>query len=100
MRRSPDPGARGASFELASGSCRTPRQFIESVTTDTRAAAVVRAAIDLTHTLGLTVVAEGVEDADTATWLREQGCDVGQGYHFGFPVGAADVPKLVAASRL
>ena len=65
-----------------------------------RAAAVVRAVIDLTHTLGLTVVAEGVEDADTATWLREQGCDVGQGYHFGFPVGAADVPKLVAASRL
>ncbi len=76
------------------------RQFIESVTTDTRAAAVVRAVIDLTHTLGLTVVAEGVEDADTATWLREQGCDVGQGYHFGFPVGAADIPKLVAASRL
>ena len=68
--------------------------------TDTRAAAVVRAVIDLTHTLGLTVVAEGVEDADTATWLREQGCDVGQGYHFGFPVGAADVAMQATLSRL
>ncbi len=60
------------------------RHFIASVATDDRAAAVVSA------------VAEGVEDAETATWLREHACDIGQGYYFGRPVPAAEIPGLVA----
>jgi len=71
--------------------------FIASVTRDVRAAAVVRAVIDLTHNLGITVVAEGVEDADTAGWLREHGCDIGQGYLFGRPVPAAAITQLITA---
>jgi diguanylate cyclase len=70
------------------------RQFIASVTSDQRAAAVVRAVIDLTHSLGMTVVAEGIEEEPTATWLRESGCDVGQGYFFGRPIEACAVPAL------
>jgi EAL domain-containing protein (putative c-di-GMP-specific phosphodiesterase class I) len=62
------------------------RNFIAPVTSDARAAAVAQAVIDLTHDLGATVVAEGIEDASTADWLREHGCDVGQGYLFGRPV--------------
>lgn len=77
------------------------RHFIASVTTDRRAAAVVGAVIDLTHDLGITVVAEGVEDAETASWLREHNCDIGQGYHFGRPVDAAAISRLIGAkSRL
>ena len=72
------------------------RHFIASVATDARAAAVVSAVIDLNHNLGITVVAEGVEDAETATWLREHDCDIGQGYYFGRPVPAAEIPGLVA----
>ena len=72
------------------------RHFIASVTADARAAAVVRAVIDLTHDLGITVVAEGVEDAETASWLSEHGCDIGQGYHFCKPVDADQIPGLVA----
>lgn len=71
------------------------RHFISSVSTDERAAAVVSAVIDLNHNLGITVVAEGVEDAETAEWLRAHGCDIGQGYYFGRPVPAAEVPGLV-----
>jgi diguanylate cyclase (GGDEF)-like protein len=71
------------------------RHFIASVATDGRAAAVVNAVIELNHNLGITVVAEGVEDAETATWLREHNCDVGQGYYFGKPVPAAEIPGLV-----
>jgi diguanylate cyclase (GGDEF)-like protein len=71
------------------------RQFIASVTEDARAAAVVRAVINLTHELGLIVVAEGVEDAETSAWLREHGCDVGQGYHFGMPMAASAVTELM-----
>jgi diguanylate cyclase (GGDEF)-like protein len=71
------------------------RQFISSITEDTRAAAVVRAVIDLTHELDVTVVAEGIEDAGTADWLREHGCDIGQGYYFGAPVAASMIPQLI-----
>lgn len=71
------------------------RHFIASVTSDGRAAAVVRAVIHLTHELGMTVVAEGVEDGETATWLRDHGCDIGQGYYFGRPVHADRVLALV-----
>jgi EAL domain-containing protein (putative c-di-GMP-specific phosphodiesterase class I) len=73
------------------------RQFISSITEDTRAAAVVRAIIDLTHELDVTVVAEGIEDAGTADWLREHGCDIGQGYYFGAPVAASMIPQLIVA---
>jgi EAL domain-containing protein (putative c-di-GMP-specific phosphodiesterase class I) len=51
--------------------------------------------IDLTRDLGLTVVAEGIEDATTADWLREHGCDVGQGYHLGRPVAASDIAQQI-----
>ncbi len=71
------------------------RHFIESVTRGARAAAVVRSVIDLARELDITVVAEGVEDADTATWLREHGCNVGQGYYFGRPVTAAGISRLM-----
>jgi diguanylate cyclase (GGDEF)-like protein len=71
------------------------RQFIASVTEDARAAAVVRAVIDLTRDLLVTVVAEGVEDAETAAWLRDHGCDIGQGYYFGMPADAATIPELI-----
>jgi EAL domain-containing protein (putative c-di-GMP-specific phosphodiesterase class I) len=71
------------------------RHFISAITDDARAAAVVRAVIDLSHELEVVVVAEGIEDARTADWLREHGCDIGQGYYFGGPVPAATVPELI-----
>ncbi|MBB2993191.1 diguanylate cyclase (GGDEF)-like protein [Mycolicibacterium iranicum] len=70
------------------------RNFIGSVTSDPRAAVVVRAIIELTHGLGMTVVAEGIEDVTTANWLRDSGCDIGQGFYFGKPIDAGDVPDL------
>lgn len=80
--------------DLVIDEIKLDRPFIASVTTDHRAAAVVRAVIDLSHGLGMTVVAEGIEDSATACWLRDTGCDVGQGYLFGRPIEAAAVPEL------
>jgi EAL domain-containing protein (putative c-di-GMP-specific phosphodiesterase class I) len=74
------------------------RRFIASVTTDDRAAAVVRAVIDLTHELQLTVVAEGVEDRDTAAWVRDHDCDVAQGFYFGRPMSASETAELRSAA--
>jgi diguanylate cyclase len=80
--------------ELVIDEIKLDRPFIASVTSDQRAAAVVHAMIDLSHGLGMTVVAEGIEDSATAGWLRDSGCDVGQGYLFGRPVEASAVPEL------
>jgi diguanylate cyclase (GGDEF)-like protein len=54
-------------------------------------ALVVRAAIELARTLGLRIVAEGIENGVQARTLRSWGCDLGQGYLFGPPSTAADV---------
>ena len=76
------------------------RSFIASVPVNERAAAVVQAVVDLAHVLGLTVVVEGVEDADTAALVRRLGCDIGQGFYFGVPVGPDEVPGLASLLRL
>jgi diguanylate cyclase (GGDEF)-like protein/PAS domain S-box-containing protein len=64
------------------------RSFVQVMTTDPDAAAVVRSAISLGRSLDLRVVAEGVEDADTLAELRRLQCDEVQGYLIGPPMTA------------
>jgi diguanylate cyclase len=52
---------------------------------------LVRSTINLGHSLGLRVVAEGVEDAATIDLMRELGADLGQGYFIGRPVLAGEI---------
>jgi diguanylate cyclase (GGDEF)-like protein len=67
------------------------KTFVLDMVRDTRVVKLVGSMIDVSHHLGLEVVAEGVEDADTLTLLRGLGCDHAQGYHLGRPLPAADV---------
>jgi diguanylate cyclase (GGDEF)-like protein len=76
------------------------RSFVTAITDSPRNAAIVESTIMLSHALGLSVVAEGVETAEELDWLRAHGCDVGQGYHISKPVMAADLPGWVAARRV
>lgn len=55
--------------------------------------------IGLAHSIGLRVVAEGVETRMQADFLRDHGCEELQGYHFSKPVPAARVPALLTATR-
>jgi EAL domain-containing protein (putative c-di-GMP-specific phosphodiesterase class I) len=64
------------------------RSFVARMLTDPSDAAIVRSSILLAHDLGLKVVAEGVEDAETGRRLAELGCDMVQGFYFGRPCGA------------
>ena len=50
----------------------------------------MRSTIDLAHNLGLSVVAEGVENADILERLRTLNCDEAQGYHISRPMSAKD----------
>ena len=69
--------------------------FIRNLTSDPNDAAIVRAIISLGHSLGLGILAEGVETADQSRFLRAEGCDEVQGYHYGRPMPAADLVDLV-----
>lgn len=60
-------------------------------------AALVDAVIALAHRLHLSVVAEGVETPQQCDYLREQGCDEMQGYHFAHPAPAQALQALLAA---
>ena len=66
------------------------RGFVARISDLPEAGRLVRATIKLGQSLGLRVVAEGIETAAVAALLREAGCDAGQGYHFGraMPVAA------------
>ncbi len=68
------------------------RSFVQHLTdAGSRAEILVRAAVDLAHNLGLSVVAEGVEDAETQRQLAGLGCDVVQGYHIARPMPADEL---------
>ncbi len=71
--------------------------LISHVLSDPRAEAIVRAVIDLSHTLGVTTVAEGVENAETAEWVRERGCEVAQGIFYSPPIMATAMMDLLVS---
>jgi diguanylate cyclase (GGDEF)-like protein/PAS domain S-box-containing protein len=68
--------------------------FTAELGIDERKGAIVRALIEVSHDLGLSVVAEGVETREQKERLLELGCDQGQGYLFGFPTTVDDAGWL------
>jgi EAL domain-containing protein (putative c-di-GMP-specific phosphodiesterase class I) len=76
------------------------RSFVSDMETEAGDAAIVKAVLSLGQSLGIRVVAEGVETAAQASFLRQHGCDIGQGYHFGRPMPAEEVLHLLTSSAL
>ena len=62
------------------------RSFVADILRDPDDLALTTAIIAMAHSLGITVVAEGVEKEGQYTLLRERGCDLAQGYWLGYPV--------------
>jgi diguanylate cyclase len=71
--------------------------LISHVLTDPRAEAIVRAVIDLAHALDVTTVAEGVENAEVAGWLRDRGCEVAQGILYSPPITGPAMMELLVS---
>jgi diguanylate cyclase (GGDEF)-like protein len=72
------------------------RSMVEGMDRDPQNRALVSATIDLAHTLGLDVVAEGVETAGELDKLRSRGCDFAQGYYWQRPCSAEKTTELLA----
>lgn len=74
------------------------QSFVHDVLTDPSDAVIARTVVALGHSLGLTVIAEGVETAEQAEFLAGIGCDAFQGYYYGRPGPATMSPPTAALS--
>ncbi len=66
------------------------KSFVNDVTKEPEDASLVRAIINMAHSLGLQVIAEGVEEKDQADFLRRENCDYSQGYFYCRPRPATE----------
>jgi EAL domain-containing protein (putative c-di-GMP-specific phosphodiesterase class I) len=80
---------------LPADTLKIDRSFVDS--TDPRQRGLVALMVEAAHTFGLVVVAEGVEDTETLSYLRHLGCDQAQGYLMSRPLPAPMVPAWLAA---
>jgi len=76
------------------------RSFVQRITDDRQDAAIVRSIIVMAHNLGLKVIAEGVETAAQAEFLRAEGCEEVQGFLYAKPLPAADFEMFLRAKQL
>jgi EAL domain-containing protein (putative c-di-GMP-specific phosphodiesterase class I) len=74
------------------------RSFVKDMAKGKDDATIVRTIIEMAHSLGFTVVAEGVETEEQATFLRLLRCEQAQGYLFAKPMPAQDYVKLISRS--
>jgi diguanylate cyclase (GGDEF)-like protein/PAS domain S-box-containing protein len=75
------------------------RSFTDELRAEVHESRLPRAMIELGHTLGMTIVAEGVEEASQADRLLELGCRLAQGYHFARPAPADRLLAVLAELR-
>ncbi|WP_428339963.1 putative bifunctional diguanylate cyclase/phosphodiesterase [Mycobacterium sp.] len=80
--------------ELPIDEVKLDRQLIAPILYDRRAATIARSVIELAEEFGIASVAEGVENDDTARWLRQFGCDVVQGNFYSGPLPAGEIPQV------
>jgi diguanylate cyclase (GGDEF)-like protein/PAS domain S-box-containing protein len=78
-------------------SLKIDRSFVADVLDDKADATIVRTIIDMAHTLGFTVIAEGVERDSQAAFLRALGCEQAQGFLFARPMSAEEFISVVLA---
>ena len=76
------------------------RSFVSGIGSDAGDAAIAEAVVGLAHTLGLEVVAEGIETSEQMARLQSMGCEQGQGYRFGRPQPPAAIETLLQQTGL
>ena len=75
------------------------RSFVSSMTERRESRKIVAAVVGLGQSLDLTTIAEGIETQEQAEMLLWLGCEMGQGYMYGKPAPAAQLPTMISAAR-
>jgi EAL domain-containing protein (putative c-di-GMP-specific phosphodiesterase class I) len=81
------------------GTLKIDRTFIAPMLESGQSHEIVRSSIALAHSLGMNVVAEGVEAKDVGARLLEMGCDFGQGWHYGRPAALQELASRYPAAQ-
>jgi diguanylate cyclase (GGDEF)-like protein/PAS domain S-box-containing protein len=76
------------------------RTFIKGGAGDPKSATIVRSLLSMARSLGLEVIAEGVETSAQSAWLRSEHCDEAQGYLYSRPLSAADFARYLKVAQL
>ena len=83
--------------QLDASRLKVDTAFVRDMTTNSGNALIVKAIIALGHSLGLEIIAEGVEDQGQARYLRSLQCDVMQGYFVSPPMPAEEMTRFLAS---
>lgn len=76
------------------------RSFVMGMKSNDQSRAIVHSTVQLARSLGLTVVAEGIEDRETAEDLLKMGCDLAQGFYFARPAPAEEMMAGMISGRI
>jgi diguanylate cyclase (GGDEF)-like protein/PAS domain S-box-containing protein len=75
---------------------KVDKSFVTPLRGDPVAQAIVRAIVELAHSMNLSVIAEGVDSAEVLAIVAETGCDALQGYYVAKPMGPAELRRWIA----
>jgi EAL domain-containing protein (putative c-di-GMP-specific phosphodiesterase class I) len=78
---------------------KVDKSFVQNIGSDEEDEAIVRSTVDLAHSLGIAVVAEGVETDDVLQRLRGLGCDLAQGFFLAYPAPADEMTEWLLGRR-
>ena len=86
--------------QLPIDTLKIDRDFIHDISGDSRAQAILKVILGMSHELGLDIVAEGVETEEQRRLLLEMGCRVAQGFYFHHPMPASQIELLLQGQRV
>jgi diguanylate cyclase (GGDEF)-like protein/PAS domain S-box-containing protein len=84
---------------LPADALKIDKSFVKGLGGEVEDTVIVQMIIGLAHTLGMEVIAEGVESEEQARLLKEMGCDFAQGYHFAQPLPPEEIPALLSSDK-
>ncbi|MEE1673773.1 EAL domain-containing protein [Agarivorans aestuarii] len=76
------------------------KSFVQKLAIDADDAIIVKSTIELAHNMGLSVVAEGIEDIESLRWLEKAKCNLAQGYFISRPKPAKELYELLAQESI
>lgn len=85
--------------DLPANEIKIDKSFVMNMANNEKDKSIVKAAVNLAHTLGLKIVAEGVEDERTFDILTSMGCDYAQGYYMAKPMHCDDIMTWIQESE-